>query len=475
MSIYSPAPPRAPETSPPAATPAPSPSPSAAPSADAGTPASPAQRISRAWDAEPWAAAGVWPARWPVASGLSDDQPTAPAAPGLIIPVSGPLGAMRISTRDNLAVLAEQQHDTALMMSKHIGALGKRRVQFEREDAGSYIFLSVPDSPNAAKIKIPAAFYLKFISGREVARSAIPPQKQLGAEDAANPTRFVQLQRTWFVYYDPEASAAPGDQPKGVLVLMPGIFGTPDDAILPIVKIMRMRGWGVLRMLAQPSRFTETVTVSVGPADDLDAKAAQAADILTGRAAECAYAVEGAMKYLAQERPGAAAAPTCLLGMSGGAITLPTVLARAPERFQSAVAIAGGSDYLRITLDSNYTEMINAAHVDLDRALTPAQRENFFAAYRAHAPLDTIFTARALKYLPTLMIHGTVDKAVPAARGDEFWTLAGKPERWTFDLGHELLFMTVSYRASKIADWIEAHTNLGPAAPAPPAPPGAAP
>jgi hypothetical protein len=441
-------------------------------SGEAGGEAGATSELSALKD-EVWMKPEAWPARWAVWSGLRRSTlANSPVRPmGIVTAIRGPVRAMRAGPESQQKIEQEQTSDVAQLMYRRRVRVSEGVVRFEGEGRGSFVFLSRDEREDGGgEPPIKAAMYLKFISGREVpmSRSLAEPGsgvRRLGGDDDKDApdqaTRLVQIQRTWFAYYDPTpgVNGSSAEKPKGVAVLMPGLFGTPDNVILPLIREMQGRGWGVLRMLAHPSRFTERVVFEINKGDNLDQKGALIADILTDRAAECAYSVHAALLYLRQEKPGTAGLPTTLIGMSGGAMVLPTVMARDPGQFQSAVVIAGGVDYLRVAMESNYTGWIDAVKVKIAEEIdTPELRAELVKAYQKHAPLDTTQTTRVLRLVPTLMVHGTTDRAVPAHLGDESWEVAGRPERWVYEVGHELLFFSLPWQIERMADWIEQHT-----------------
>jgi pimeloyl-ACP methyl ester carboxylesterase len=310
------------------------------------------------------------------------------------------------------------------------------------------------------------------------------------------------------------------------------MFATPGEQLAELTKQLRQRGYAVLRMMAHPSRFTENIRFFAPTTGDLNPIGSLIADELTNRAAEAAYAVEAALAYVYQERPALRSVKRAAIGTSGGAMILPTVLAREPHAWAAHVSIGGGADYLRILATSNYTDWIDAAgviwtppiHADpfFDRLLehgetiehvmlasntddprdkppvhglairarrpisdgelrriitgstadvqpTAKQRQALFDAYRSHATLDSANLAPRIAHIPTLMIVGTTDRAVPAATAQELWTLLGKPERWQIRGGHEWLFLTLPRRFPEIVNWLDA--RLSPeATPSPSAP-----
>src|SRR5690606_38269964 len=80
-------------------------------------------------------------------------------------------------------------------------------------------------------------------------------------------------------------------------------------------------------------------------------------------------------------------------------------------------------------------------------------------AYLACAPLDSYHTARFLRDIPTLLIHGSRDRAVPAAAGDLLWERAGRPTRWSRAMGHETLFIGLLGQVASVVNWINEATD----------------
>jgi hypothetical protein len=317
-----------------------------------------------------------------------------------------------------------------------------------------------------------ASLVFRFVSGTEHPRSAPPATGSSPAEPGVS----LRIQRSFFAYYDPvsppsaaieESPTAPRGRPSGaadpaptaVVLIMPGLYGTPEPIIDAMILKFRQRGWGVLRMLAQPSRFLELVTFDLRH-DSMDADARGVAEVFNDRAAECAYAVQGAWDYLESQRPEIKPLPKAALGISGGAMTLPTVVARDADRYAACVLIGGGADFLLIAQRSAYK--LDAASV---RLVVPAAEDGvpefdwrvFDRAYLAHAPLDSFHTAKALHGKQVLMIHGAQDLAVPAALGDVLWERLGRPERWSYEQGHEGLIGTELPREMpRLLDWLAA-------------------
>ncbi len=137
-------------------------------------------------------------------------------------------------------------------------------------------------------------------------------------------------------------------------------------------------------------------------------------------------------------------------------MTLPTVVAREPDRYSAAVIVGGGADFWLMNERSNYKGMIDAVRVKWDgEPPTDQVRARFDELYLQHAPLDSYHTAAVLKGKKVLLIQGTKDLAVPSPLGDLLWERMGKPERWLEEgLGHELLFMALPQKFGKMMEWL---------------------
>ncbi len=386
-----------------------------------------------------WRKPATWPRRW-------GQTRAGGGAPGIVEKLVGTVRSRRAG--DSASGLAEREtlNDIALLIQN------RRRewwsVTVVAEGERSFTFVPVTGELPPPGPTSPSLIY-KFISGER---------------DGQGVGDVVRMQRAWLAFYDPAVPAnLPGPQRpvRGLAVVLPGMFGTPAPAVEQVVHSLRGQGWAVLRLLAHPSRFTERATFVIAPDADLDAWGGVIAGVLGTRAAECAYAVESAIERLAQDRPGVAELPRLAFGLSGGAMVLPTVVARNPEAYQGAVLVAGGADFLSVVLDSSYTDWIDAVRVEFPKDLRPEVRSEvrrgLVRAYRARAPLDSLYTAAALRGTPMLMLHAAEDRAVPAYLGEELWERLGRPERWAYSTGHELLFVTLPWELPLVMDWLHSH------------------
>lgn len=261
----------------------------------------------------------------------------------------------------------------------------------------------------------------------------------------------ILLQRAAFLVLDP-LNRDPADS-RGLCLFMPGLFGTPEPIAESTSSALRKSGWTILRMLAQPSRFTERVEFTV--ADSLDTTAQEIARVLTGRAAECAFAAQAACLHVESSRPFLKSKPRIALGFSAGAMTLPTVVAREPDRYHAAILVGAGCHFWLLNSKSNYATMVGALSLSWSGIERTPERESQLAdRYLAHAPLDSFHTAAALHNKPVLMIQGQHDLAVPTSLGETLWERLQRPEKWMRPFGHEFLFINLHKDYNAITDWL---------------------
>lgn len=373
------------------------------------------------------ATTGLWPARWAGEGSM-----------GVIVPVEGPLSSwrgMRLGPEHYLRGGPDEQEDAALLAASTRAESGYRYIL---EGPGSFIFQRQREGRARVTDSNPAAMF-KFVSARPALEFQGMP--------------VVMLERSWLAYYD---SAA--EQPRGLIALAPGLFGVPEPVIDRFVELCRADGWAVLRLLAPPSRFTERITFSIDR-NNLDASARTIAAELGQRAAETAYAIEAGVRHVHTLRPGLADGTHVLIGMSGGAMASSTILARNAPRFDAAVFIAGGANFLMINEESNYAPWVEAMTFEYgEPALTSREKRAIFdevaTRYLENAPLDGHHLAESIRGIPILMLHGTNDRAVPSRYGDQLWEKLGKPERWVYQVGHELMFMTLNAQTPRVLRWL---------------------
>ena len=330
-----------------------------------------------------------------------------------------------------------------------------------RED-GRVFFSQRPREPDRP------AFGLVYLSAEEEPGGGPARGKSAGGGR-------VVLQRTSMVVYDPLRIPPPGsgayvevgeEEWRGLAVVLPGMFGTPDTVVDALVRRLRDRGWVVLRVLSPSSRFTETVEFVIDVRRDLREQAAEVSRVLSTRAAEVAYAVEAGVAKVMERRSSLAGLPRVIVGMSAGAMTLPTVVARDPGTYAAAVVVGGGADWWLINERSNYRSGVDAIRVKwvgggAGGEVGEAERRAFDEAYLASSPLDPFHTASVLRGKPVYVFQGTLDRAVQSELGDVLWERLGRPHRVTVPYGHELMFGSFATRVTEVVGWLGERTARG--------------
>ncbi len=382
-----------------------------------------------------------WPERW----GRSGRR-----VQGVIEPVEGPiddLRGVRLGEHHQLRT-PEEERGPVDRLAEGEEDVGLYR--FRAEGPGSYIFVrrfEDPDHPRPAEqtqrlLSDPdePAELFRYVSGRE--------------GRAVGGVPHVEIERTWFARYEPFAG-----EPRGLIVLLPGMFGTPEPVVESTVRYFRREGWGVLRMLSHPARFTQLVELEIAPGETGE-WATLWGGVVSGmfqdNAAEIAFATEAGVLHAIEADAQLEDRPRVIVSMSGGAMMTPTVYARAPELYDAAVMIAGGSNILEIILESNYSSSIDSMRITWKgREPSLGEIEAWGEEYLRRAPFDPYHTAETMRGEPVLMLHAAKDKAVPAESGEQLWRRLGRPERWVYPVGHEMIFLFLPTQLDRISAWLD--------------------
>jgi len=283
----------------------------------------------------------------------------------------------------------------------------------------------------------------------------------MSARDVPGTTRATAaIDRTLFSLY----SAAKGTKVRGVALMVPGMFGTPDGITESLAKRLRQDGWAVLRMWAHPARFTESMDVTITSNEPMDAQVAPWASEIDQRAAETAFASEAAFAHVVASNPEYAALPRVAVGFSGGAMVMCTVLAREPGVYTAAVMVGGGVDFWLMNERSNYASFINALAVKYEGfEKVEAAKVAANSAYLDASSLDSFHTAKHIGSTRVLLIQATQDRAVPSPLGDVLWERLRRPDRWVRVAGHEFLFANLRTEYDEVVEWIrKASTDFQP-------------
>lgn len=247
--------------------------------------------------------------------------------------------------------------------------------------------------------------------------------------------------------------------PRGLVVFLPSIGDWTYER--RVIRALLARGWAVLGS-AMPMGTLLMFGEPRPPGDTPEAFGARLARRMDDRLAEWAYGVEAVLEDLAERRPDIPQDRVVVMGCSAGAIGAPAVAARLGGRVRAAVLVGGGADLGRIvhtsTLFSGFHYLLWAR-----LPLKADELERLSRGYLEASALDPYHTAAALRGVPVLQLHATGDTIVPAATGDLLYERLARPERWTFNIGHELLIWRLPAYADQIADWVERATASIPA------------
>lgn len=219
------------------------------------------------------------------------------------------------------------------------------------------------------------------------------------------------------------------------------------------------RGWAVLSSpgTGRYSHHRQSpTTFEVEPGGDLEALAAYLAATIDDELADWPYSLEAVLDYLADHRPDVPQEPLVIMGFSIGALGLPAVVARLPGRFEAAVIVAGGANLLEISQRSSKPDSGIELKWNVAQP-THADWQQLYAAYLAYTRLDPYHTAAALTDMPVLVCHAQFDQVVPAATGELLYARLGRPQRFTYPVGHKhLLRVVMRLQAGRIVEWVEA-------------------
>lgn len=227
-----------------------------------------------------------------------------------------------------------------------------------------------------------------------------------------------------------------------------------------MLELARRRGWNVLACsIGIDAMASEQIVVDDGGSTRL-------ANRIDNHLADRAYAMEALIAYVEAQRPELLVGPRILVGMSAGAIALPTVAARIGP-VDAAVLIGGGEHVAAIIAGSplfrQHIELVDAPLEsgqpdDRDLPLLQCEslekRAEFADAVLRKSKVDPRYAAAALKGTPILMLQARYDDIVPAATGESMYESLGRPERWRYRTGHIGLTLLMPWKINYVLDWM---------------------
>jgi predicted esterase len=218
-------------------------------------------------------------------------------------------------------------------------------------------------------------------------------------------------------------------------------------------------GWAVLSAANTGRclrRRANPVSFEVERGERVNEVAAEIAEIFDDELADWPYSLEAVLQYLRDWRPDLRQTPSAIMGFSIGALGLPAVVARLPDRFGAAVLVAGGANLLEVSHRTTKTD----SGLELSWAGAPPRQEDWqelYAAYLGRARLDPYHTAAALAGMPVLVYHGHYDRVVPADTGELLFGRLNEAQRYAFPVGHQhLLRVVMRLQAGHVVEWMKA-------------------
>lgn len=292
---------------------------------------------------------------------------------------------------------------------------------------------------------------LMFFTAAE--RADLPYEPRRAAQPVPGGREPLEGALTVMRWFEPEGT------PRGLIVHLTGVRGFNDERYIP--REFLSRGYAVLSV-PPPSKALEHDNIDYwhGPAADRAAGLEPVADRLARLAdwgmAEWAYAVESALTHISRRHPELADKPTAILGCSMGAIALPAVVSRTPGRYDCAVLVAGGGSLVEVLHEGSATDGTFTLEW-ADGAFSGDDWSRLDQLCTARSMLDPISAAAFLRPIPVLQLHADFDAIVPARTGEHLYQALGRPERWSYPVGHVGMFVILPTQMDALASWVDSH------------------
>lgn len=230
-----------------------------------------------------------------------------------------------------------------------------------------------------------------------------------------------------------------------------------------IVSGFQKRGWNVLVSLPSDSFYQSRLPVDIVTTKAKEAAIQFIADEMDRHYSEQAHATESALAYLRQTRPDWLKKKRILIGTSAGSFTAPAVALKT-KNWDSIVLISAGTNLLDAyekgaagILDSFLKQLaiFNNDHPELKNRI-PNDNDylRFYREASKRTNLKPAILAPQLAEERLLLIYGSLDRIIPNEQLNELHQLTGKPERWTYPLGHQPLALKLIFEVGKIDQWI---------------------
>lgn len=278
----------------------------------------------------------------------------------------------------------------------------------------------------------------------------IPDEDLAKILEYSRPTR-IEREELLRWYFRLELPDAQHGSPRGMILHLTSIGDRRYERA--VSERLRSRGWAILHV--EPGRFNIPLLHNDdGLREPGLVSPAKLAANLDEYAADYAYAVEGVLAYLSEIQPEVSQERLVITGYSAGSLALPTIAALLSDKVDAAVFVGGGANVAGILADSKLTSL--ARRVRESRSVANVgELKALPAEYLSESRFDPYHTARYLADKPVLLLHAQFDAIVPARYGNLLYEQLGRPERWSYPLGHIFLFWALPSQAEKIAEWVD--------------------
>ena len=251
-------------------------------------------------------------------------------------------------------------------------------------------------------------------------------------------------------------------QAKGLLVYHTSIM-LLSKVEQQFVHKMQDLGWNIMVGLPPDSLYRGRVPSMTSDKGTIENGARLLADDMDRHHAEQAYSTRAALAYLKKSRPSWLGGKKVLIGTSAGSFGVPAEVKLNPD-WDSIILVSAGTNLLS-TYESgaagvfpNTLKWVKDVRADpppeVTRILTD---EEFHIIYRRASELTKLHPGKIggiLRDYRLLTIHGRLDKIIPKDQTQELHEVLGKPERWTYPLGHHLIAVQLVLDAKRIDRWL---------------------
>ena len=192
------------------------------------------------------------------------------------------------------------------------------------------------------------------------------------------------------------------------------------------------------------------------------------ADDMDRHHAEQAYSTRAALAYLRKTRPSWLSGKKVLIGTSAGSFGVPAEVKLNPD-WDSIVLVSAGTNLLSTYesgaagVFSNTLEWIKDVRKDPPPKVTHVLTdEEFHIIYRKAAGLTKLHPGKIgsiLRNYRILTMHGRLDEVIPKEQTAELHQILGRPERWSYPLGHHLMAVQLVLEAHRLDRWLTNSSN----------------